>query len=389
MSDHRDGPAVLVLLSFFAHSFFGCCIPRSFLSTLSFLVIIGISAIFKSCFVYALPIAKNGQIFTNALAIIDAPQMNSVQHAGSNLVLAIDVSGNGKISQAASIPNSGLPYSFQSLNIFLVSTQASLNLTISEGPDFLTQEPGSTVKHLNWPIPKCVPADQYNGESHFTITTYPVSVENTSQNGTCSEGINPLLPTPQTDYAPGISPWLDPSITTFNPSGTESPATATTPYMPGIITVTVGPSGMVAWPLTVIPSGIPTTVYVQPTSRPSASANVVTVTQFLGTTTLLAGMGSAQGEAVTVTVSPTPVTVVFVSVETMISTTTAPGTTQILTSTRTLPMMTTTAMVGPDNAAGSNSFIPINAALPSVRTLFSFWTWFVPFIVASVMLSIL
>ncbi|CAL1696071.1 unnamed protein product [Somion occarium] len=325
--------------------------------------------------------------------------MNSVQHAGSNLVLAIDVSGNGKISQAASIPNSGLPYSFQSLNIFLVSTQASLNLTISEGPDFLTQEPGSTVKHLNWPIPKCVPADQYNlsfyetsfiqGESHFTITTYPVSVENTSQNGTCSEGINPLLPTPQTDYAPGISPWLDPSITTFNPSGTESPATATTPYMPGIITVTVGPSGMVAWPLTVIPSGIPTTVYVQPTSRPSASANVVTVTQFLGTTTLLAGMGSAQGEAVTVTVSPTPVTVVFVSVETMISTTTAPGTTQILTSTRTLPMMTTTAMVGPDNAAGSNSFIPINAALPSVRTLFSFWTWFVPFIVASVMLSIL
>lgn len=113
MSDHRDGPAVLVLLSFFAHSFFGCCIPRSFLSTLSFLVIIGISAIFKSCFVYALPIAKNGQIFTNALAIIDAPQMNryveicynsdrcmfkfhhphhSVQHAGSNLVLAIDAS---------------------------------------------------------------------------------------------------------------------------------------------------------------------------------------------------------------------------------------------------------------------------------------------------------
>lgn len=69
---------------------------------------------------------------------------------------------------------------YQSLNLFLVSTESNLNVTVSEGPQYLTQEPGSTVstsllkyecssynfnskvKHLTYSIPTCVTAGAYN-----------------------------------------------------------------------------------------------------------------------------------------------------------------------------------------------------------------------------------
>jgi hypothetical protein len=41
-----------------------------------------------------------------------------------------------------------------------LSTQ--LNFTVATSPGLLTQEPGSTVKHVNFDIPLCTPAGQYN-----------------------------------------------------------------------------------------------------------------------------------------------------------------------------------------------------------------------------------
>jgi hypothetical protein len=35
-------------------------------------------------------------------------------------------------------------------------------MTVSAGPALLTGESGSTVKHLNWPIPACIPEGNYN-----------------------------------------------------------------------------------------------------------------------------------------------------------------------------------------------------------------------------------
>lgn len=72
------------------------------------------------------------------------------------------LSGDGKIPQSAFIPGSGQATSYNSLELYLVSATENLNLTVSNGTGLLTQEPGSTVKHLNWPIPTCVPSGSYN-----------------------------------------------------------------------------------------------------------------------------------------------------------------------------------------------------------------------------------
>jgi hypothetical protein len=72
------------------------------------------------------------------------------------------ISGNGHLESAASIPGSGLGTRFDLLEIYLVSAQTGLNLTVSDGTGLLTQESGSTVKHLNYNVSACVPPGEYN-----------------------------------------------------------------------------------------------------------------------------------------------------------------------------------------------------------------------------------
>lgn len=72
------------------------------------------------------------------------------------------ISGDGRLAQSASIPGSGQSTRFDSLEVYLVSYETSLNLTVSQGPTLLTQESGSTVKHINWLIDSCVASGNYN-----------------------------------------------------------------------------------------------------------------------------------------------------------------------------------------------------------------------------------
>ncbi|OBT93062.1 hypothetical protein VE01_08977 [Pseudogymnoascus verrucosus] len=110
----------------------------------------------------------NGQIFTPGLAIVDAPQPNTPL-GGEILQVAIDVSGNGKLG----LPpySDSAPSQLHALTLFLTSYTTGLNLTIANGtalpatssnsPDgiVMTQEPGSTVKHVNWLWPACLSGD--------------------------------------------------------------------------------------------------------------------------------------------------------------------------------------------------------------------------------------
>lgn len=70
------------------------------------------------------------------------------------------VSGDGKLSSDALNPESSSSAHFISLEIYL--TSPSLNLTVSQGPGLLSQEQGSTVKHINWLIDSCVSSGNYN-----------------------------------------------------------------------------------------------------------------------------------------------------------------------------------------------------------------------------------
>jgi len=118
---------------------------------------------------------------------------------------------------AWSPPGSGLATSYDSLNVFLTSAQQKTNFTVSTGPGLLTQEPGSTVKHLNWPIPACIPPGQYeltlcesshiNGTPHFSITALPLEIENDKPIGQpCTSGLNDYQQNAQASSPPPTTP---------------------------------------------------------------------------------------------------------------------------------------------------------------------------------------
>jgi hypothetical protein len=81
---------------------------------------------------------------------------------GGTIAVSVDVSGDGRLPQDSWGPNTTEPTGFISLSLFLVSD--SYNLTIINGTtgDFLSGEPGSTVKHLNYVIPSCLSQGDYD-----------------------------------------------------------------------------------------------------------------------------------------------------------------------------------------------------------------------------------
>ncbi|KAJ3870049.1 hypothetical protein EV359DRAFT_76052 [Lentinula novae-zelandiae] len=217
---------------------------------------------------------KAGQGFTNGLSIIDAPSSGSPGHAGSVLPIAIDISGDGQLSSDASNPASTASTHFSLLEIYLVSSETGLNITVSSGTGLLAQESGSTVKHINWPVPTCVTAGNYNltlyetasinGQPHFTITPISIPIENANPSGvscsqTASVTINPLQTQPQPQNSLTQSPF---------PGGISSSES-------GFVTITItGP----------LPYTLPTTVTVTPSATPTTVVVVSMTTETVTTT---------------------------------------------------------------------------------------------------------
>jgi len=115
-----------------------------------------------------------GQVYTPGLAIVDSPQPCTPEgvcnvskdfiqaidiQQGDFLQVAIDMSGDGHLQwPESSSPNiTDLETQFFNVTIFLTSYSKNKNFTISNNTDagpplgnILTQEPGSTVSHVNW-----------------------------------------------------------------------------------------------------------------------------------------------------------------------------------------------------------------------------------------------
>jgi hypothetical protein len=247
----------------------------------------------------------NGQTFTNGLAIIDSPSPSNPGHAGSDISIAVDISGNGQLPSAASLPGSGLPTSFDSLEIYLVSAQTNINMTVSAGPALLTGESGSTVKHLNWPIPACIPegnynltfyeASHFNGQGTFTVTPIPIPISNPSTSAQCP-ALNPLQPQPQGSNPLAQSPF--------------APGSALSPSRSGMITV-VGAGPTAALTLTLTVSGgildlptvtvtaqsTPTTVVIVSLATVTDQGGLTTYTQTSTITTVVAAGPTASGQS--------------------------------------------------------------------------------------------
>jgi len=148
----------------------------------------------------------NGQIYTPGIAIVDAPQPNTPL-GGDFLQVALDVSSDGQL-QLPPYPNNATS-AIYNITIFLSSYVTGWNFTISNGTagagnaslgDIMDQEPGSTVKHVNWVWPDCLvgngpPGDnsssarglynisirqnfRLNGSDEYTIFDLPIQVTN-------------------------------------------------------------------------------------------------------------------------------------------------------------------------------------------------------------------
>lgn len=83
-----------------------------------------------------------------------------------NLHVALDVSTNGKLPLPPYASNS--PTKIFNVTMFLSSYTTGRNFTITNGTasannaslgDIMFQEPGSTVKHVNWIWPDCLVGD--------------------------------------------------------------------------------------------------------------------------------------------------------------------------------------------------------------------------------------
>ncbi|KAM5538160.1 hypothetical protein V8D89_008047 [Ganoderma adspersum] len=305
----------------------------------------------------------------NGLSVIDSPAPNSVLHTGSNLSIAIDVSAS----------NSGT-FSYRSLEVYLVSATVGKNITISNGTQLLTQEPASTVKHINWPIATCLEAGEYNltvyeastltsnGTSYFAIMPVLVEVQNNGvPDDYCASALNVLQAQPQASNPPPVTliPGRVPSNNSAVPSRTATntdTATATPAPTDGqVITVTAG-DGDITIPLTDLPG----TIVVEPSGGAPPDPTSTDMTS--GFTTIFKTVAPTATETLTEIISQ-PITVTFK--ETFVSTVTGPGQTEEFTVTQTLIStveLIQTQVSSPEEAG----LLPVNEGMRTVSPLSAF-----------------
>ncbi len=59
-------------------------------------------------------------------------------------------------------------WTLSSLEVYIVSTINNVNLTVSSaGSGLVMQEPGSTVKHIDWQVATCLATGNYNVRDHL------------------------------------------------------------------------------------------------------------------------------------------------------------------------------------------------------------------------------
>ncbi|KAI0651733.1 hypothetical protein C8Q79DRAFT_55099 [Trametes meyenii] len=279
----------------------------------------------------------NGQ--TQGLSIVDNPQPNAVINAGSNTDVSIEVFATANASLGV-----------DSLEVYLVSSQAQKNITVSSGPQLLTQEPGSTVKHIHFTVPSCLQTGAYNltvyeashfvANHYFAITPIPIQVRNNGNvSDSCNATLNALQVQPQpsspppSDLLPGgggssgssgfsASSTSSAAITgTASANGNSSATTTTlapsTTSHGEIITVTAG-DGDITIPI----SDLPGTIVVEPSG--GAPTETMTLDETSGFITIFKTVTPTATATLTEIISQ-PVTITLE--ETYISTSVAPGTT--------------------------------------------------------------
>ena len=148
-------------------------------------------------------VVAGGQIFTPGLAVVDAPQPGTPlggRRCSScfpllfpslcqltllleDLHVALDVSANGRLPLPPQLAADS-PSQIFNITIFLYSYDTGKNFTVTNGTssfnnatlgNIMLQEPGSTVKHLNWNWPDCLAGDGQPKDFNSSRGVYNVS----------------------------------------------------------------------------------------------------------------------------------------------------------------------------------------------------------------------
>ncbi|KAG9253277.1 uncharacterized protein F5Z01DRAFT_160789 [Emericellopsis atlantica] len=184
-------------------------------------------------------IVHDGQLATPGLVIVNAPQPKTPL-GGDTLHISLDVTANGHLPLNLEDDS---PTRIHNISIFLSSYSLGNNFTVTNGTagrdeaslgNILEQEPGSTVKHVNWVWPDCLVGDggsdgdrgnynisirQYfrlNDEDHYTIYDLPIAVTNgipeDDDRPSCESLMNELLSPEEIDAedANKVGFFLDP-----------------------------------------------------------------------------------------------------------------------------------------------------------------------------------
>lgn len=199
--------------------------PSSLITYLALPVLLASQAWAQQTFTIA-----GGQVYTPGIVIWNAPQPGTPL-GGDTLHVSLDVTANGRLNLPPYVPES--PTQIHNITMFLYSRDTGLNLTVNNGSAeiagserlIMSQQPGSTVKHINWPWPDCLVGDgqprsaddrrgaynisirqsfRLNGQDHYTIFDVPISVTNRISNGlrpSCESLNNPLLSEVEVDPA--------------------------------------------------------------------------------------------------------------------------------------------------------------------------------------------
>ncbi|OAV99366.1 hypothetical protein PTTG_12187 [Puccinia triticina 1-1 BBBD Race 1] len=127
---------------------------------------------------------SGGQFFTPGLLIINGPAPDSKKPAGKKISISLEITGDGVLKPSNTDAGTQLATAILSVEIYLVNREH--NITISQGPQLMQGERGSSVKHMNFVIPECTPPGDYqvifheldriNGKQFYSIYSLPFHV---------------------------------------------------------------------------------------------------------------------------------------------------------------------------------------------------------------------
>ncbi|KNZ58542.1 hypothetical protein VP01_1910g2 [Puccinia sorghi] len=95
---------------------------------------------------------SGGQFFTPGLLIVNRPAPDSKKPAGERMSLSLEITGDGILKPSNTDAGTQLATAILGLEIYL--TNKDRNITISQGPELIQGERGSSVKHMDFVIPE-------------------------------------------------------------------------------------------------------------------------------------------------------------------------------------------------------------------------------------------